>query len=1104
MKGLLYALLFYTELAYAGPSPGIPFIENKNQWRKNIKFKASLPQAEVLLLNDRIQYLVKSEFNEAEKGIRKESLTHAEGGHIHPSNLATQLYEVSFEHSNPGVWQEPLSRMETRYNYMLGNDRSTWGIGARSFSAVIYHELYCDIDLKVFSEGNALKQDWIVRPYADPAQIKINYNGIESIALKEGNLILETLAGEVTELKPVAYQFIHGKQVYVPCAYKLDDNTLSYSFPKSYNQEFELVIDPILIFSAYSGSTYDNWGNTATYDSKGNLYSGGMVSNLFGGTSFPTTPGAYQANYAGGNWDVGILKYDSSGSKLLYATYLGGNLTETPQSLLVNNAGELLILGATGSTNFPVTNASSFSGGTNVDPLQGVPYVNGSDLFIAKLSNDGSVLLAATYLGGTANDGLNFVSGYMNTLSPGFVESPISRNYGDQLRGDIITDKDDFVYIASNTRSQDFPLVNSDVLAQFKGGTHDAVLVKLKPDLSQIIWSRLLGGSSTDAAYSLKLDNTNSVFVAGGTSSSNFQGMNGLKATFQGDVDGWIAHVSADGTQVIDATYLGTGFYDQVYFIDLNAANEVYAYGQTKGAYPVTGSVYGNPNSGQFIHKLASDLKTTLFSTVIGSGTGSPDISPTAFLVSDCNTIYLSGWGGSTNAPFGNSGGQLVQRNYVGGNTLSLPVTPDAYQKTSNGNDFYFMVLSGDASQFLYGSFLGGASSATHVDGGTSRFDKRGIVYHAVCAGCGGRSDFPAINVPEAHQKNNSRNCNNAAFKFDLSSLKARIQTNSLKLDKPGTRTVCFPDKIVFQNLSTGGQSYKWNLGDGLKLDKTDTTLIVHEYKSPGQYVVRLSAFSQGTCKGKDSTTLVVNVYQPAGVAGNDESMCFNAGTKLFATGGASYDWKSKPGDFKSVEARPAVNPTENTEYFVTITDVHGCTKKDTVKIKVIPGIDLQFEAAKIHDCYSRPRVEVRNRTDAEEETFFDFGDGTTSDFTKDIHDYQKDGIYTVRLVGKKDFCIYDKKITLPFYDLKVPNVITPEQSTGANDFFRIRYGDLTTSEAGVRVSLIIYNRWGKKVFEDLDYKDNWSAEGLGAGVYYYEADIEGEDVCKGWVQVVK
>ena len=86
----------------------------------------------------------------------------------------------------------------------------------------------------------------------------------------------------------------------------------------------------------------------------------------------------------------------------------------------------------------------------------------------------------------------------------------------------------------------------------------------------------------------------------------------------------------------------------------------------------------------------------------------------------------MSGWGGVVN----------IQSYHWQSNTRDMPITGDAFQSTTSGSDFYFMVLTDDGTEFLYGTYLGGTQSATHVDGGTSRFDKGGVVYHAVCAGC--------------------------------------------------------------------------------------------------------------------------------------------------------------------------------------------------------------------------------------------------------------------------------------------------------------------------------------------------------------------------------
>src|SRR5690606_23183125 len=242
------------------------------------------------------------------------------------------------------------------------------------------------------------------------------------------------------------------------------------------------------------------------------------------------------------------------------------------------------------------------------------------------------------------------------------------------------------------------------------------------------------------------------------------------------------------------------------------------------GQFPVTPGVYHNPNSGQFIQKFSHTLDALIFSTVFGAGRGVPDISPTAFLVSECNNLYVAGWGGRINA----------ELNYWNSGTSGMTTTPDAFQSTTSGSDFYFLVLTDDARERLYATFFGGSQSVTHVDGGTSRFDKNGIVYHSVCAGCSaynlaGRatSDFPS--TPGAWSEvNRSINCNNAAFKFDLSTLKARIRTNSEKRDAPGLKVVCLPEPLGFENLSTGGQTFHWDFGDGETAVRTDTAFVTH------------------------------------------------------------------------------------------------------------------------------------------------------------------------------------------------------------------------------------------------------------------------------------
>jgi len=225
------------------------------------------------------------------------------------------------------------------------------------------------------------------------------------------------------------------------------------------------------------------------------------------------------------------------------------------------------------------------------------------------------------------------------------------------------------------------------------------------------------------------------------------------------------------------ATYLGTSAYDQSYFLQLDGSGAVYVLGQSLGGYPVTAGRYQNAGSCQFIHKLDADLTTTGFSTVFGSGRAAIDISPTAFLVDQCNRIYVSGWGGgeNQNLPFGN------------GDTFSLPVSANAVQRTTDGADFYLLQLAPDATRLDYATYFGQAGDeGDHVDGGTSRFDPRGVVYQAVCA-CGflgAGSSFPVPPGAGTYSPTSGvgAGCNNAAFKLNFETVTVVAGTD---------RTVC-------------------------------------------------------------------------------------------------------------------------------------------------------------------------------------------------------------------------------------------------------------------------------------------------------------------------
>jgi len=955
----------------------------------------------------------------------------------------------------------------------------------RSFKRIMYRNIYEGIDFTMYSTTEGLKYDFVIHPGADPDNIRLVYKGLDEIELRNGTLFLKTSLGEVVEKNPVVF-YEDGRNI--ECKYKLRGNELSFEFMEKYDATQKITIDPLLIFSTYSGSAADNWGNTATFDKYGNLYSGGMTNHIrnFGGNlgnldlgEFNTTEDAFQTQY-GGIWDVAILKYDSTGANLIYATYLGGGNSEVPQSLIVNNMGELLILGITSSVNFPVTSQAydtTYNGGEAASLFEtSVNYSRGSDLFIAKLSENGDELISSTYIGGSSNDGL------MRTFGNSLV-----RNYGDQSRGDIIVDADDNIYVASRTASEDFPVTNP-FQDEYGGGQYDALVLKFSDDLSTMIWGSYYGGFGEDAALSIKLTLENEVYIAGGTTSLNLpttQGTIHPGPTGISDVDGYIALIASDGSSLIAATYIGTTDYDQAYQMDIDSNGNVYVVGQTRGAYPVTEGPRVDENSGQFVHKLTPDLSETLFSTVFGGGRGEPDIYITAFLVNDCDNLYISGWGSPLLA------GRTSQ--YMDVTTSALFATSDAYQIGTDGSSFYLAVYTDDMSELLYATFLGSQTSVVHVDGGTSRFDKRGIVYHAVCASCNlDDSSFPT--TPGAwSEENGSRGCNNAAFKFDLASLNARIKTNTPEFDQPDIVRGCAPFDVLFENRSVGGQIYEWSFGDEKDTVSFVRDTLQHTFTKAGTYTIALKAIDNSTCAEIDYDYKTIIVYETNFQVSESKTICGGDFAQLSASGGVSYVWSPSEGLDNPLSAYPRAFADTTTTYYIQIKDQNGCLHLDSLTVEVIPEIKVDISVEQRNKC-NDPTVEFTNNSQNVESVLWEFGNDILSTEMSPSINFTENGDYEANVSLLNNGCVKQFSIPFSIQKLFIPNIITPNKD-GKNDTFAI------TSQFPINLRII--NRYGKEVFFDVNYQNDWSGDGLSAGIYYYEVIFPDFESCTGWVQLM-
>lgn len=1008
MRFATLLLLCLSFSAFSQKDQGLRFVQNKGQWSEGIDFQAQVPGGRVGVSARGFSILLLDMEEMEHRHLGSHTGVNEASGNPTTEPIDGHYFQIHLVGSNHNVKPLTQSPLDGHHNYFLGSDSCRWATNALAFASILYPNVYDGIDFRISSVGKNLKYDFIVRPGANPSQIKIEYHGLYGIEKSNGELKIQTALGSLKELKPISFQPVNGNQTKqtVPSEYILRDNIVSFNFPSDYDISRELVIDPLLIFSTYSGSTADNWGSTATPGEHGTLYSAGVTQQDLGG-SFPATVGAFQTANRG-SFDMAIIKFDSAGTKFLYATHLGGINNDSPKSLVVDQASnDLIVLGISSSPDYP-TSANAFDKTFNLGTTIFNRVLNTDDqwdIVVTRLSSDGGQLVGSTFLGGSGNDGLNL---------PKQSGGPLVANYGDEMRGDVITDEPGSVYISSVTSSSDFPIVNG--FDNSFNGNSDGLIVKLSSDLSTIIWSSYVGGSGFDASYSIKLDNDKNIVLAGGTTSVDFPVTSGsYQTTFNGLVDGWIARLAADGSSILNATFTGTLSFDQVYFIDLNADGNIFCYGQTAGHMPISPGVYRNVNSGQFLQKFAPDLSALEFSTVFGSGSTSglviPNISPTAFLVNDCDNIYMAGWGGFVNSS--------TTTGFWQSTTNGMPITNDAYQKTTSGSDFYFMVLNGDATELVYSTYLGGNSSKTHVDGGTSRFDKYGIVYHAVCSGCTfgnttgqATSDFPTTSGAKS-RLNRSSNCNNAAFKFDLSSLRAMFDTNNLDLTMPGFNNVCYPDTIVFQNLSTGGRSIVWDFDDGTILAQkdTDARMVLHQFKEAGQYLVKLKITDLSTCSQTDSITKVINYFKPNITVGQDTLVCEGTSFRLHAAGGLDYSWTSADGTFTSGEQSPTVRPGVETSYYVTVVDADGCSKTDTLTVGIIPNVRALFQTYDVG--FSKPgynnvcfpeEMGFKNLSAHGEYFIWDFDDGTVpiqlSDSVAMLHGFRHQGVYQVKLTA--------------------------------------------------------------------------------------------------------
>ena len=569
---------------------------------------------------------------------------------------------------------EGLEPSPTKVNYFIGKDKNKWKTNIQTYGNISLGEIYKGIELKLKAYGNNVEKLFTVLPKENPEEIRIKVKGSKGLKVtEEGELEVITEIGSIKFTKPIAYQETGGKRNTVEVAYALYEGNV-YGFKVGdYDKNRSLTIDPLLASTFIGGSSGD-YGRSIALDAGGNVYVTGSTYS----SDYPTIPGSYDTNHNGLH-DVFVSKLDSTLSSLLASTFIGGSDSDFGCSIALDAAGNVYVTGGTYSSDYPTIGGydASFNGGE-------------ADVFISKLDNSLSSLLASTFIGGSSDD-----SGRSIALDAG---------------GNV--------YVYGETLSSDYPATPDSYDTSYNG-SYDVFVSKLDSTLSSLLASTFIGGSDYESNWwgnSIALDAAGNVYVTGGTWSSNYPTIpGGYDTNYNGNDDVFISKLDNSLSSLLASTFIGGSSGDYGQSIALDTGGNVYVTGETGSFdYSTTAGSYDtsyNGNGDVFVSKLDSNLSSLLASTFIG---GNRDDYGRSIALDGSGNVYVTG--------------ETYSSDY--------PAIPSSYDPTHNGlQDVFVSKLDSTLSSLLAGTFIGGsefeeswsialdASGNVYVTGNTSSSD---------------------------------------------------------------------------------------------------------------------------------------------------------------------------------------------------------------------------------------------------------------------------------------------------------------------------------------------------------------------------------------------
>ncbi|MFN9337858.1 MAG: SBBP repeat-containing protein [Candidatus Kapaibacterium sp.] len=605
-----------SQISFTQPKNTLSYIQNNGQWSKDVLFVVRTSSLDMWITENGVVY-DQFEIIEKDKKVQRkspnDSREFSRRGHV-VKVLHTDKTHSSFR--SVGIRKLPVA-----YSYIKSNET----FEAQSFESVRLDNIVDGIDVVYYTDNNVPRYDYIVKPFANPKSLRLNVEGAISIsANSKDNLTLKTSLGEIQQHGLFVYQNIGNSKKKIECSFSVShDNTISFNLGE-YDVSKPLIIDP-LVFSTYIGGSSFETGNGIALDASGNIYVTGttqstnfptvsgsydvsangstdifvskfnasgttlLYSTYIGGsnndqsndiavdgsgnvyitgftksTNFPVTSGIFQNSYGGGSDDIFVTKLNSTGTSLVYSTFIGGSDQDIARGLALDASGNVFITGTTKSTNYDITS------GVFQNTIAG-----DGDVFVTKVNSTGAALLYSTYIGGTALDDAN----------------------------DIVIDGSGNAYITGYAVSTNYD-VTAGVYQMAFGGSFffgDAFVTKVNPTGSALVFSTYLGGFDDDFGQGIAIDASNNVYITGYTYSNNYDLQSAFQSALSGTTDAVVTKLNSTGTALLYSTYIGGSDEDVGFAISVNSNNQAIICGGTWSTdYDITSGSFQTTNNGNY------------------------------------------------------------------------------------------------------------------------------------------------------------------------------------------------------------------------------------------------------------------------------------------------------------------------------------------------------------------------------------------------------------------------------------------------------------------------------------------------------------------------